>query len=124
MKQEAQLTSTLALLSALREDVNRVTAVAVRELPHPETLEILIAVNKATQTAGDSYLQEIKATFESYFKILSEATNGKLSCTCLSGSVSQGVYVSVRLALGSSTTSADPDLLSRPHTFSTKIQEA
>ncbi|KAJ2989794.1 hypothetical protein NUW58_g3288 [Xylaria curta] len=75
LKQEAQFTGILSMLSALRENVRRVTAVAVRELPHPETLEVLIAVNKATPTAGDAYMQEIKASFECYFKIISKATS-------------------------------------------------
>ncbi|KAI3343454.1 hypothetical protein F4824DRAFT_9020 [Ustulina deusta] len=75
LKQEAQLTGILSMLSALREDVNRVTAVAVRELPHPKTMEVLIAVNKATPTAGDTYMQEIKASFDCYFNIISKATS-------------------------------------------------
>ncbi|KAI1317621.1 hypothetical protein F5Y16DRAFT_406597 [Xylariaceae sp. FL0255] len=74
VKQEHQLTDVLSMLSALREDANRVTAVAVRELPRSAALEILIAVNKKSPKAGDTYLQEIKLSFDHYFNIIREAT--------------------------------------------------
>lgn len=66
------------MLSALSDNPNLVTAVAVQELHDTVGLEVLIAVNTVGSRDGKNikYLQEIKTSFESYFEILREAADG------------------------------------------------
>lgn len=77
LEQENQLTSVLALLSALRDDTRHVTATAFRERSRPQGLEILVAINKASPTDGDEYLKEIKAGLHRIFCEISSATEGR-----------------------------------------------
>jgi hypothetical protein len=75
LKQESRLAGMLATLSAIREDVDRVSAVAVRELPQHRSLEILVAVNKSRPSEGNKYLEDIGKAFHRVFDVLLRVTN-------------------------------------------------
>lgn len=84
LDQEREITDILSTLSAIREDVNLVSAVAIREIPEPKSLEILVAVNKIKPSDGNDYLKNIKSALGRVFSILSRATHRENTSFCLS----------------------------------------
>ncbi|CRK19878.1 hypothetical protein BN1723_011999 [Verticillium longisporum] len=79
LEQERQLTGILAALSSIREDVNLITAVAVREVRTPEerhhtSFEVLVAVNKSKPSDWGDYLGSVSDGFGRIFDTLSRAT--------------------------------------------------
>lgn len=77
LQAERDLCSTLAFISSIKDDRNRVTAVCVQE--EESSLRVLIAANAQTYGAcGDgTYLQAVQAGFEEIFAILRTASTGK-----------------------------------------------
>ena len=69
---ERNLTSTLAFLSSLDDDPNRIPAVCVIEIDQKTSLKVLLAVNKAGPGGGIHVLQRIKKGFDTIFLILSD----------------------------------------------------
>lgn len=69
---ERKLTSTLAFLSCLDDDPNRIPAVCVLEVDQKTSLNVLLAVNKAGPGGGMQVLQRIKRGFDAIFLNLSD----------------------------------------------------
>lgn len=78
LEQERRLTSILAVLSSVREDVNRITAVAVQEASASSSLNVLVAVNRTSSSDGRANLKEVKAGFNRIFALLAKATENNL----------------------------------------------
>ncbi|KAI0172811.1 hypothetical protein GGR52DRAFT_591309 [Hypoxylon sp. FL1284] len=69
---ERILAGTLAFLAYAKEDNNYIPAVCIEEKPKAGYLNVLLAVNKATENDGEDVLQESKKRLEGIFIILAQ----------------------------------------------------
>jgi hypothetical protein len=70
---ERRLTSTLAFLSSVNDDPNRIPAICVEEIPEKGSLNVLLAVNKAGPGGGIPVLESTKRDFETIFERLAQS---------------------------------------------------
>ncbi|KAH7118261.1 hypothetical protein B0J13DRAFT_652222, partial [Dactylonectria estremocensis] len=73
---ERSLASTLAFLSSIRDDPNRIPAVCVQEDPDSEGLNIILAINRANGVDGQGDLQEVERGLREILIILSHILDG------------------------------------------------
>lgn len=76
LEDEFYLTTTLAFLSSIKDDNNRIAAVCVKEAP--DKITALIAVN-AKVSSESTYLNKVKSGFDGLFHILRRALYSKCS---------------------------------------------
>lgn len=76
LQQENDIVSTLAFLSGVSNDNNRITAVCLEELPAEEACKVLVAVNKLGPESGQNVLNQIQRGFEQIFRSLSTISSG------------------------------------------------
>ncbi|KAM5351697.1 hypothetical protein ACJ41O_004420 [Fusarium nematophilum] len=71
LRDERYLTSTLAFLSSVRDDSNKITAVCVEE--RPPGMVVMVAANAKGPGVSSAYLASVKHGFDGVFSILREA---------------------------------------------------
>lgn len=76
---ERDLASTLAFLSNTKDDSNHVPALCIEENPDSESLNVMLAVNRAKWEDGNEVLHNLKQSLEEIFTVLSEISEGMLS---------------------------------------------
>ncbi|RSL59603.1 hypothetical protein CEP53_005739 [Fusarium sp. AF-6] len=75
LSDEKRLTSTLGFLSAIRSDINNVTAVCVEE--RGSRMIIMVAANAKEAGLSSPYLPSVKVGFDKVFSILADALHSK-----------------------------------------------
>lgn len=78
IERERSLAGALALLSSIRDDTNRITAVALQEDRQAGGLQVLIAVNQSADPKR-VFLDKIGTGFKRIFGALSRASHGRLT---------------------------------------------
>jgi hypothetical protein len=80
LRTERDQTSTLGFLSSIRDDINNITAVLVRE--DERGISILVASNAAT-AAESAYLSSVKSGFDRIFEVIREMSRSTYCCPLL-----------------------------------------
>ncbi|KAI1778857.1 hypothetical protein F4818DRAFT_437658 [Hypoxylon cercidicola] len=75
-EKERSLAGTLAFLAYAKEDINYIPAVCIEENPSAACLNVLIAVNKKTESDGRDILEKSKQRFEDIFAVLAQLDDG------------------------------------------------
>lgn len=76
-EKERDLVSTLAFLSNVRDDPDRVPAVCIEEVSKPASLNVLLAVNKTTWSDGNQVLKTIKQGLERIFEAVGQVSDSR-----------------------------------------------
>ncbi|KAI1400694.1 hypothetical protein F4819DRAFT_487385 [Hypoxylon fuscum] len=77
-EKERSLVGTLAFLAYTKDDINYIPAICVEEGAEAAYLNVLLAVNKATQDDGQKVLKELKEGFGEIFSLLSRADDSSV----------------------------------------------
>lgn len=74
---EHKLTGTLAFIAYSKDDVDHIPALCLEEDPESGTLNVKVAVNKASYNDGEEAICRIKQGFERIFAILATVSAGE-----------------------------------------------
>ncbi|KAI5465963.1 hypothetical protein BGZ63DRAFT_460640 [Mariannaea sp. PMI_226] len=80
LRDEYHLTGTLAFLSSIRDNPDRITAVCTQE--SITGITVLVAAN-ATTSSDSTYLNSVKVGFDEIFSILRNASTSKWPATII-----------------------------------------
>jgi hypothetical protein len=72
LSEELSLVESLAFLSNVVHDVNRIPAVCVQQCPETSSLNVLVAVNQSSWGDGSQFLQRLREGFEPIFALLAK----------------------------------------------------
>ncbi|KAI1417315.1 hypothetical protein F5Y13DRAFT_83058 [Hypoxylon sp. FL1857] len=75
-EKERGLAGTLAFLAYPKDAVDHIPAVCIEEVGDAKYLNVILAINKAEQTSGQQFLEELKKRFEVIFSLLAQADAG------------------------------------------------
>jgi hypothetical protein len=72
LKDELKLVETLAFLSNIEYNVDRIPAICIHQVPESSSINVLLAVNRTGAGDGNQYLQRLKEGFEPIFALLAK----------------------------------------------------
>jgi hypothetical protein len=76
LNDELKLVETLAFLSNIEYNVDRIPAICIHQIPESCSLNVLLAVNRTGAGDGDQYLERLKEGFEPIFALLTKPRHG------------------------------------------------